>query len=409
MNTDAEPVDGGSILASEHHGSDEVVAVSPTVRRVLMGGLAIFGGILAMTLLASILDSGDNEAGADQDPSLVATTTTTDLSSATTEIPEVVTTTTTTTTTTTLVPFDPSESFAEFPTRSLLVVWTFNERRVAILDVDTGSSTELDLTEFGVPLVERVIGVGDRLVVQSLGDYRSIDAAGDSVSLDATGVVQVFGDNEIWMTDGFVGDRPLVPIRIDVDGERRALPEVPADTFPFGWVDDRLLVGGGRSGGIYIESGDGYERIASGELLASGGGFFLSRMCDESLVCTIARVNVATGESRSYVQPPGFSMTALFWIEQTASPNVDAVLGVSTDLGAPAIWDLLTDEVTPLAIVQGRGAAFSQDGTWVFLSVADSIVAYHRTTQVEVAMPVPAGASFASFLQLSTMSVDSDQ
>jgi len=408
MNTDSDPVDDRSILPSEPEGTDEVVAVSPAVRRILMGGLAIFGGILAVTLLVSIFDSAADEASADQDPVLVATTTTTETSSVDTELSEVVTTTTSTTTTT-LVPFDPSESFAEFPTRSRLVLWTFNERRVAILDVDSGSSTELDLTEFGVPLVERVIGVGDRLIVQSLGDYRSIDASGASVSLDAPGVVQVFGDNEIWMTDGFVSDRPLVPVRIDVDGERRLLPEVPAGTFPFGWVDDRLLVGGGRSGGIYIESGDGYELIASGELLASGGGFLLSRVCDQSLICTIARVNLATGETRSYVQPPGFSMTALFWIEQTASPNVDAVLGVSTDLGSPAIWDLLTDEVTPLAIVQGRGAAFSQDGTWVFASVADSIVAYHRITQIEVAMPVPAGVSFASALQLSTMPIASGQ
>lgn len=407
MNTDADTVDEGSILTPEHHNSDEIVAVSPGVRRVLMGGLALFGGILVLTLLVSVFDSADDEVGSDQDPSLVVTTTTTEAASATTAAAAVVTTTTATTTTTVLI--DPSESFAEFPTSSRLVLWTFNERRVAILDVDDGSSTDLDLTEFGVPLVERVIGVGDRLVVQSLGDYRSIDANGSSVSLDATGVVQVFGDDEIWMTDGFVGDQPLTPVRIDVDGERRLLPELPARTFPFGWVDDRLLVGGGRSGGIYLESGEGYELIAPGELLASGGGFFLSRTCDESLSCTIARVNVATGETRAYVQPTGFSMTALFWIEQTASPNVDAVLGVSTDLGSPAIWDLLTDEVTPLGLVQGRGAAFSQDGTWVFVSVADSIVAYHRGSQQEVVMAIPAGVSFASSLQLSVMPVASGQ
>jgi len=407
MNRDADPVEEGSVLVPDDPGTDEVVAVSPVVRRVLMAGLGLFGGIMAVTLLMSIFDSTDEAVGADQDVSLVPTTTTTEPASATTSPLELQTTTTTTTTTS--VPLEPSERFGEFPTNSQLVLWTFNERRVVVLDVDEGSSTELDLTEFGVPLVERVVGVGDRMVVQSLGDYRAIDPTGDSVALDATGVVQVFGDDEVWMTDGFVGDRPLVPVRIGVDGERKVLPRLPPRTFPFGWVDDRLLVGGGRSGGIYVESGDGYELIAPGELLASGGGFFLSRICDVSLRCDITRTNVATGEIRSYVQPVGFSMTALFWIEQTASPNVDAVLGISTDLGSPAIWDLLTDEVTPLGIVQGRGAAFSQDGTWVFVSVGNSLVAYHRATQAEVSMPVPAGVDFASVLQLAVLPVASEQ
>jgi len=409
MDTDADPIDERSISISGANGETEVVAVSPVVRRVLMATLGLFGGLLAVTLLVSILDSGeaDAEAEPDQAASLIVTTTT-DPAFVTTSPPQVLTTTTVTTSTAP-VPFDPAEAFADLPTKSQLVFWTFNERRVVILDVDEGSATELDLTEFGVPLVERVIGVGERLVVQSLGDYRSIDSAGGSISLDATGVIQVFGDDELWMTDGFVGDRSLVPVRVDVDGEKSILPELPASTFPFGWIDDRLLVGGGRSGGIYLESGDGYELIAPGELLASGGGYFLSRRCDESLRCTISRVNVATGETRSYDQPPGFSMTGLFWIDQTASPNVDAVLGVSTELGSSAIWDLVTDEVTPLAIVQGRGAAFSPDGTWVFVSVADSVVAFHRGTQVEVAMPLPSAVEFTSGLQLTVMPVDSGQ
>lgn len=185
---------------------------------------------------------------------------------------------------------------------------------------------------------------------------------------------------------------------------RRELPELPADSFPFGSVDDRLLVGAGRSGGIYLEADGQYEFVSAGELVASSGGFILARTYDAVLNCNLSRIELATGISTPHEPPPDFSFSALWWIDEPVSPQVDAALGLSSDLG-PAIWDLLTGELTPLAIGQGRGATWSPDGSWVFVSSADKVTAFHRETLTKVSVPVPEGVGFTAALQLAILPV----
>lgn len=408
MSSKPELFAGEPMLSPDRDDGAEVVANSPVVQRFFTAVLALLIVLLAVTLTSSIVGSirGADEAVAEE-VALVVTTTTLPAPD-TSVLPSPVSTTEPATSTS--QPKEASAVFAQFPTSAQLVLWTYNERQVFLVDVDAGTSSELDLTELGVPLVESIIGVGDRLVVRSLGDFYAIDVAGAaSLRLEVRGVVQVFGDDEIWLTDSFVGDAPTSPIRIDVLGERRELPEIPADSFPFGYVDDRLLVGAGRSGGIYLESDDQYEFVSDGELVASGGGFILARTCDASLKCSLARIELATGTSTLHEPPPGFSLKALWWIDEAISPQVDAVLGLSNDLGGPAIWDLLTDEVTPLAIGQGRGATWSPDGAWLFVSIADQVIAFHRGTLTEVVVPVPAGVGFSGALQLAMLPASSDR
>ena len=381
----------------------DVVTVSPVVQRAIIVALVVVGGILLVTLIGSILSrSGDEEPV--QDATIVVTTTTGVESSPTSVEAGPTTTVAAAEVTTTTVAVAPAAAFAENPTNTQLVLWTFNERRVIVVDVDNADATELDLRDVGVPLVERIVSAGSKLVVQSLGDYYAVSVDGDRTLLDTRGVVQAVGDDELWATDASAGDRETTPFRIDFEGIRTQLPTVPARTFPFGWFGDVLLVGGGGAGGIYMEAADGYERIADGELVAARNGFVLARQCDTALSCTMTRLDLIAETSTSHELPAGFEISALWWLEDTTSPSLDAVLGVSNDLGSPALWDLNTGSVEPLGIGQGRGATFSPDGAWVFVSVDNDIVAYHRLSGVEVVVPIPITIDSPNGLQLAALS-----
>ncbi len=404
MTPDLEELDKVPVVDDRAAADVEIVAVSPLVRRAVLVGLGLIGTVLVATLIGAVLSRGaDDDTELTEEPTLVVTTTTTEAPSSSTTGLDQISTTTVPAPTTTALPVEPAQAFADNPSNTNLVLWNYNDQRVIVIDVDASESTELDMTNFGVPLVERIISSRDRLVVQSLGDYYAVDPTGQRTRLDSRGVVQAFGDDEVWVTDSNIGNQPLTPFRIDFAGERTELPEVPGDIFPFGWFGDRLLVGGGQTGGVYIESGDQYERIAEGQLLAGRNGFMLTRVCDEVLRCTVHRTNLETGEASTHLAPEGFSLTALWWLDDPTSPNLDAVLGVSDTLGSPALWDLTTDEVTPLGIGQGRGAAFSPDGRWVFVSVSNNILAYHRATGSEVVVPIAGGVDAPNGLQLAVL------
>ncbi len=382
----------------------EVVTVSPGVQRALMVVVIIGGGILLVTLIGSIVSRSAEEEPAAQDVTVFVTTTTVIDPTPVpgqggTATPSVVAEATTPT-----APVVPAAAFAENPTNTQLVLWTFNERKVIVVDVDNAGATELDLRDVGVPLVERIVSAGSKLVVQSLGDYYAVSVRGERTLLDIRGVVQAVGDNELWTTDAFVGDRETTPFRIDFEGVRTRLPTVPARTFPFGWYGDALLVGAGGAGGIYIESGDRYEWLTHGELIAARNGFVLARQCGPLLDCTVTRLDLMAQTATSHELPTGFEISALWWLEDTTSPELDAVLGVSNDLGSPALWDLNTGTVEALGIGQGRGATFSPDGAWVFVSVGADIVAYHRESGVEVVVPIPISLDSPNGLQLAALS-----
>ena len=194
MSSEPELLGAAPTPSPDSDDDAEVVAISAVVRRSFTAVLALLVVVLAVTLTAAIIDSigGSNEAAADE----VSPITTTTLPAPVTSVPSPATTTEPPTTTT--EPQEPSEVFAQFPTKSQLVLWTYNERQVFIVDLDAATSSELDFTELGVPLVESIVGVGDRLVVQSLGDFYAVDTTGAViVRLNAQGVVQTFGDNKI--------------------------------------------------------------------------------------------------------------------------------------------------------------------------------------------------------------------
>ena len=403
MSLDLTDEEEPAIVAAPSSGDLDVVTISPLVRKSLLAAVAVLGGVLLITLVASLL-SGDAEQPVVDDVSLLVTSTTSEDVPPTSDAAAPAPTTTQAPVTTTTVAVVPAAAFAESPTETELVLWTFNEQRVVLVDVDAATAIEVDMRDLGVPLVERIIGAGEVLVVQSLGDYYAVRVRGDRTLLNVRGVVQAFGDDEVWATDVFVGDRPATPFRIDFDGERTQLPQLPAETFPFGWFDDRLIVGGGGSGGIYIEAGDGYQRVADGELVASRNGFVLSRVCDETLHCAIARIDLRSGATTLHEIPQGFAIGALWWLDDPNSPTLDAILGVSNELGSPALWDLLADEVTPLAIGQGRGATFSTNGLWVFVSVGDDVIAFNRENGIEVVVPIGVSIESPNGLQLAALS-----
>lgn len=406
MTSDLDELDKVPVVDDRAAADVEIVAVSPLVRRGVLVGLGIIGTVLAATLIGAVLSSdSDGDPELTDEPTLLVTSTTTEALSSSTTALDQVSTSTAPAPTTTAVPVEPAQVFADNPSNTSLVLWNYNVQRVLVIDVDASETIELDMTDFGVPLVERIIASTDRLVVQSLGDYYVVEPAGQRTRLDTRGVVQAFGDDEVWVTEAFIGDQPSTPFRIDFTGERTELPEVPGDIFPFAWFGDRLLVGGGQTGGVYIESGDGYERIAEGQLLAGRNGFMLTRVCDDVLRCTVHRTDLESGAVTTHIAPSGFSLTALWWLDDPTSPNLDAVLGVSEDLGSPALWDLTTDEVTPLGIGQGRGATFSPDGTWVFVSVSNDILAYHRASGSEVVVPIAGGVDAPNGLQLAALPV----
>lgn len=373
---------------------DADVGVRPGVRRAAVG----FGVVLVLGLLASaIFTSGpepDEPVVDDAVDTSIAPTTTTDPSAPSSTIAPSTTSPTTTAAEPIEVPAD--LGFDASPPSGSLVLWRTDDPLLQVLDLAAATRTVIDLDTIGLDLVRGVHSVGDRLIVEGRQGFWWVDADGGFAPLSDGGELRVAGDDEIWISASYVSNREFDPLRVDVRGVAQLLPTVPAGSAPFGYVGDRLLVGGGASGGVYIATSTGYEQIATGSLIGSGGDHLVTRVCDEELVCSIERRSFETGVVQQLPIPDGIDLAGVWWVDDTVSPDAGALLVLSAGSGGVVMWDLVSNTTQPVPLTRGFSATWSSDGAWLFAAADGSVIGVERSTGDRVELETP-GATDAAW------------
>ncbi|MCP3939608.1 MAG: hypothetical protein GY708_30055 [Actinomycetia bacterium] len=361
------------------HG--EVVAVDPRVRRGVL--VALFVALLVVVVAVASGGGGTSTEGPDTTES-VPTSFATTTEPATDVIEDDGPGAAATPSTTTTIQFsDDKGAFAENPTESILMLWTFNDTRVVVVEVDSGRATSVDLTTLGVDTVKNAVGLGDGFAIETRSGVSLVDPLkGTFRQLTAGGSVLVWGDDELWISTPYPGGDSFVPIRVDLAGEHVELPAVPPKSGPFGFVGDDLLVGGGPSGGVYSGAvgAPTYELLSPGALLASSADTLLVRVCGETLDCSIERHDIALDQSTSQDVPAALNFDALWWIESQASPELDAYLVYSEPAATPVIWEMESDETVSLPITQSRSIGWGVNDDWLFIAGVNEVLAFHRPT-----------------------------
>ncbi len=399
----------------------DVAEVPPALRRgVLM--FAVVVGVLALAaLVASLLggsSSPDSEGTAGEaGPGSEATSTvplesTTSVSGvATTTVPAPTTAPTTVAggafaAPTTGVVTAGDGVFEQYPTRSRLVLWSVDDTSIALFEPDTGEIVLTDLAPFGVNFVNLLAAVGDRLVIGTSDELFAFDPVGGEIAgIAGGGGVVAIGDDEVWATTAYKGDSDFVPVRIGIDGSTRQAPLVPGGGRPLAAWGDLLMVGGGDSGGIYLEEGNGYRRVAQGALLAASPPWILHRVCDDSFNCGLFRTNLETGQVDEF-PAADVDVRGIWWIRDVVAPTADAVLGISGTSNLSVVVELRTGQETPVPVSVGRGVAWSPDGQWLFLGGDGQVMAFHRPTGTTTTLVLPPDIEFRQSIQIAVLPLE---
>jgi len=296
--------------------------------------------------------------------------------------------------------------FDQYPTGSRLVLWSVDDTAIALFEPDTGEVVLTDLSPFGVNFVNLLAAVGDRLVIGTSDELYSFDpVGGDIAAISGGGGVAAIGDDEVWVTTAYRGDTDFSPIRVGMDGSRRQAPPAPGGARPLAAWGDLLMLGGGDTGGIYLEDGDGYRRVAEGALLAASPPWILHRVCDESLRCGLVRTNLETGQVDRFPEAD-VDVNGIWWVRDVVAPTADAAIGVSGTSNLSVVVELATGQETPVQVSVGRGVAWSPDGQWLFLGGEGQIVAFHRPTGTSTTLVLPPGIEFRQSIQIAVLPVD---
>ena len=297
--------------------------------------------------------------------------------------------------------------FDRFPTGSRLVLWSVDDTSIALFEPDTGEIVLTDLAPFGVNFVNLLAAVGDRLVIGTSDRLFSFDPIGGEIAgiSDGAGGVVAIGDDEVWATTAYKGDADFVPVRIGMDGARREAPPAPGGARPLAAWGDLLMLGGGDAGGIYLEDGDGYRKVADGALMAASPPWILHRVCDESFRCGLVRTNLDTGQVDNF-PAADVDVNGIWWVRDVVAPSADAVIGVSGTSNLSVVVELRTGQETPVKVSVGRGVAWSPDGQWLFLGGEGQIVAFHRPTGTSTTLELPPGIEFRQAIQIAVLPLE---
>ena len=300
--------------------------------------------------------------------------------------------------------FQPIEVVTDaVPPQGRLVLWRSDDPILRLVDLTTSSTVEVDLDGLGLDLVRAIRGVGHRLVVEGRQGFWWIDADGGTGQLAEGGELRAYGDDEVWISAAYVSNRPIEPLRVGLDGVATLGPTLPPGVAPFGHVGDRLLVGGGSSAGVYIETASGWERTADGALVASGGLHLITRSCDAELVCSLERTSFETDESIRRLIPDDIDLQGVWWADQLSSPDARRLLVSSTADGSTLIWDLVEDSFTPVPVLPGRDVTWSDDGRWLFVVGPEGVTGVDLDEGQQLSVPLSteglvSGGSLATWL-----------
>ncbi|MBN4059642.1 hypothetical protein JYT35_00825 [Acidimicrobium ferrooxidans] len=405
------PLDAPKLLGVDETSAAPDLRVEPALRRSATAIMVLLGGALLVSIVATVF-GGNQASTADEgseivtDTSVAATTTTAVDQPLVTVAVSSDSSTSSTSSTTTAAPRETvpvGEAFAANPPAGLLAVWQINNPAIYILDLAGGSVTSLNLGEIQVDGISTIRGAGGRLVVESSDGVSWIAPDGTFGVLSQAGEVTALGDDEVWISPSYGSTQQFAPTRYEFAGNLVGLPFLPPGSFPFGYLGDQLVAGGGASGGVYVHAGDRYDQLSDGALIAAANGIVVTRVCDASLDCGLRRTLVETGESTMHVIDPEIDIDGVWWVQSPVSPNGDALLVMSAVLG-PVLWDLLTGSQLTVPLLRGRGIAWSSDGEWLFISGSEEIIGIHRGSGDEVRIPAPGDEPWGNLMSLASIS-----
>ncbi|MCB0990738.1 MAG: hypothetical protein KDB16_07160 [Acidimicrobiales bacterium] len=294
------------------------------------------------------------------------------------------------------------ELLAEHPTNSIVVLWTFEQTEVAVVNLDDGAAATLDLTTFGIDSVKTLVGMATGFGVETRTGVSWFDpVSGSFAELTRGGSVLAWGDDEVWISGPYNQARSFTPLRVGLQGDITELSTVPAGAGPFGFVGDDLLVGAGQAGGVYRSTGDSYQRISDGALVAWGTDGVVVRVCGQTLECNLERIDLGTGATTSYEVAEGLDLGGLWWVDRPTSPELDAHLAISSGAGSPVIYEVGERTVTELPITSARSVAWSAANQWLLIGGANELLAFHRPTSTITRFETNLGLDLRSTMQVA--------
>ena len=175
-------------------------------------------------------------------------------------------------------------------------------------------------------------------------------------------------------------------------------------------LPDGTIVGGDSTGGLVVDSGGdiyvmsggdagvsrGIDRLTPGEILAIGATTALVRECDESLGCTTARLDRATGE-RTAIRTTGVPSADGhdgpdgFPLDGSMSPDGDVVLARFRSVGTASdpptvvekwfLFDLATDNSTGIPEPdENQPIIWNDDSSYAAFVADGNVRLYERAT-----------------------------
>ena len=364
------------------------LTVAPRFRRTAIGVAVVAVVVLIAAALAGGSSTGPDEVEAAVEISVAQNTTSTTPADAPTTAPPASATVAPPTSVTERT-FEAIEVVTDVPPpEGRLVLWRATDPIVRIIDLAASSTLEVDFDALGLDLVRSIRGVGHRAVVDGRQGFWWLDSDGGAGVLAEGGVLRAYGDDEVWISAAFVNNRSFEPLRVGLDGVAQLGPTLPPGVGPFGYVGDRLLAGGGVSGGVYIENSTGWDLMADGALIAAGDLFLLTKTCDESLQCSLVRRDMMTGVETVHELPADIDLFGIWWVDQLASPDTQRLIVSSTTDGSALVWDLLDDSFTSVPILPGRELAWSSDGSWLFVAAPNGVVGVDLVEGRQLTIPL---------------------
>ena len=185
---------------------------------------------------------------------------------------------------------------------------------MSLLDIDAGTVATWTARPLTGTQPRRLFATTDAVgaftdAPQGGGFVSQFGAVTDTVerSLVPSGPLFPGPDGLIWSHDPDGDGVGIDEVLVQIDGNR------PTNRNGQLSVADGRLLGGDSRGGLVFESGGDVftspggtvERLTTGELVAIGANHALARECDGRLVCTVVRIDRATGERTGLVSDLG--------------------------------------------------------------------------------------------------------
>ncbi len=270
-----------------------------------------------------------------------------------------------------------------------------SELRLRRVDLDTGV-----VTTYQHPATP-VLAVGDRVLLQDPST-----TAVRAVTVDQLDDLTV---TPIWSQDSPAMPRPgpepgsiWLPV---LDGEQRLewrLVDLASGQMrtvvntgsvswwqgSVGWLDPNVV--GSTDGGVFERSGDGFRRVADGELLAVSPAFAIVRVCADPDTCALRWVDRATWEEVDRPIPEVDARDV-----GSLAMSDDGGLLLITSLSGRELFDVTRGTALSSSASAPDNLAVSPDGRWVALTLLAGRISLYDTERgesIELPMSTTDGA-----------------